>query len=184
MNAPQARAANLVNFEKKKQQCMVNRAAAYSGAATRLVSEIGVAFRVSEWTGRSHDAYLAQWPKLRHQDATWDWPEVFQQYRDFDRLPIVLWGPRDRLCGLGLGTISGMALTLNFLEGDFREGCPLRGRRALIALEVGARYAQSLGRTELRVEPANSSLVSLYRDTYGFIEFSPPKGHSYFRKEV
>ena len=171
-------------LDKIRKQCITHRSDAYRAASQRLIPHIGSQFRVSEWTGKGYDAYNSQWNGPRHATAGWDWPEIFRVYRDYDRLPIVIWGPDERLCGLGIANTTGKALTLNFLEGDPREGCPLKGRRALIALEVSAHYAQSLGRSELRVEPANSSLESLYRDTYGFTKETPRQGHPYFRKEV
>jgi hypothetical protein len=59
-------------------------------------------------------------------------------------------------------------VTLAFLEGDPRPECPLKGRRALIALDATARYAQGRGKTEIRISPINASLECLYVEQYGF----------------
>ena len=149
-----------------------------------LTPHIGVQFQIGEWTQRTLHAYDEQWPKPRHPDAGWDWPQAFAVHRDFDRLPLVLWGPGGRLSGLGLATTTNNAVVIKFLEGDPRTDCPLRGRRALIALETASRYAQMMGRTELRVHPVNSSLDGLYQGVYGFTKETPRKGPSFLRKEV
>jgi hypothetical protein len=73
---------------------------------------------------------------------------------------------------------------MRFIEGDPRPDCPLKGWRALIVLEAAAFYAQARGKTELRLKEVNSSLESLYRDTYGFRLETPRKQEPYWTKEV
>jgi hypothetical protein len=152
-------------------------------AALRLEPKIGVPFYLSGWTKKAQEAYLSQWPNERHKDAGWAWIEVFQRYRDMDRLDLVLWSG-DRLAGLAIGNTTNVALKLDFIEGDPREDCPLTGHRALIFLEAGACYCQAVGLTELRVRPVNRALEGLYRDIYGFELATPVNEQSYFRREV
>jgi len=161
------------------------RDAAYLAAAKTLVPVIGVDFRVSGWTRRAYEAYVDQWTNVaRPKSGDWDWPEIFRVHRDPDRLDLVIWSPNDRLSGLSLGTLSNSALNLRFLEGDPRSDCPLKGKRILIVLECAANYAQARGRSELRVQPLNEDLETLYRDGYGFtIETQKGVGH-YYKKVV
>ena len=173
-----------LSFQRKKELCIEHRARAYRECVDFLRPKIGADFRLGEWTGRTLHAYDAQWSPPRHPDAGWDWPAAFRDHRDFDALPLVMWTPGDRLSGLGLATVSGKAVVIKFLEGDPRADCPLRGQRALIALEASARYAQMLGRTELRVHPVNSSLERLYQEAYGFTREAPRIGAPFLRKEV
>jgi hypothetical protein len=97
---------------------------------------------------------------------------------------MVVWGPNERLCGLGLAVTTSKAVCIRFVAGDAREGCPLIGKRGLIILECSALYAQARGREELRVEPATSSLEALYSDIYGFERVEPNKASAYYRKAV
>jgi hypothetical protein len=108
----------------------------------------------------------------------------FRVHRDPDRLDIVIWGPNDRLCGLGLGLTSSEAVEVRFIEGDPRPDCPLKGKRILIILECAACYAQARGRKELRIQPINQRLEYLYRQTYGFVLETPRRGARYYRKGV
>jgi hypothetical protein len=172
-------------LQRAKARYAANREAANRGAVLKLVPHIGVQFSLANWTNRAREAYEAQWlPAVRHPDGNWDWPGIFNSYRDLDRFDLVIWGPDDRLSGLCLGTCQNNALKLQFIEGDPRPDCPLIGRRILICLEAAARYAQARGKAELRLQPVNSSLESLYRDTYGFALEKPPKLEPYYRKGV
>jgi hypothetical protein len=137
-------------------------------------------FNLSGWGARAREAYLDQWrgdPK-----CNWDWEEIFRRHNDPDRLDVAIWGPNERLCGLGLGLTTGEALDLRFLEGDPRPDCPLKGRRILIFLESAACYAQARGRAELRIRPKNERLEDLYRQTYGFMLETRRGGESYYRR--
>jgi hypothetical protein len=90
----------------------------------------------------------------------------------------------DRLAALALGLTTGEAVVVRFLEGDPRPDCPLKGRRILIVLECMANYAQGRGKAELRIEPANEALETLYRETYGF-SLETPRGRSaYYKRTV
>lgn len=151
--------------------------------AEKLHSNIGIKFRVGEWSRSVEDAYSTQWADPRHPDGNFDWPLIFARHKDPDRLAIVI-RVDDRICGLGLGTVSGDSVLLRFLEGDHRPDCPLKGMRILIALETAAAYTQALGRKQLRLEPVNQALESLYVDVYGFSVVRPKKGKPHCIKGV
>lgn len=159
---------------------------AFRQTSLNLSPLIGVKFLLTGWSRKAEAAYDNQWKaQKRHPDAAWDWPELQKKYiRDPSRLDIVIWGPDERLCGLGLGKMTSQAVDLLFLEREPAADCPLQGRVALIALDAAARFGQGCGRTELRVHPVNSSLCNLYCDTYGFTLVEPRKQDPYCRKGV
>jgi hypothetical protein len=101
-----------------------------------------------------------------------------------DALSLAIWVGEDRLSGLGFVMPDSRAVTVKFLEGDPRPDCPLVGRRALIALEASALYAQGIGRRRIRVEPANATLAALYRDRYGFALESPKGAPAYYVRDI
>lgn len=155
-------------------------------AALNLQGHIGVKFYLTAFSHRVIEAYQGQWCELaRHPDGGWDWVEIHRRFRsDINRLEMAIWGPQDRLCGLGLAIPNSCSITLKFLEGDPRPECPLAGRRALIALEATALYAQGIGRRELRVEPVNDALAAMYRDIYGFRLETLRGSRAYYRREI
>jgi hypothetical protein len=164
-----------------KARYEADRHAARSQAVQNLQSHLPE-FNLSGWSGRAREAYLDQWrgdPKCK-----FDWEEIFRRHGDPDRLDIAIWGTNDRLCGLGLGTTTGEAVDIRFLEGDPRPDCPLKGRRILIILESASCYAQARGRRELRVRPKNERLEDIYRQTYGFVLETTRGGDRYCRKGV
>lgn len=140
---------------------------------------LGVPFSLSPWNPRAQAAYQSQWESPR-----FDWEKIFRRYTDPDRLDMAVWAGEDRLAALALAVTTGSSLNLLFLEGDARNDCPLRGRRALIALDVAANYAQARGKRELRVWPLNQRLEELYRDIYGFTLAVDQTNKPYWRKEV
>jgi hypothetical protein len=146
-----------------------NRLDARRKAALTLVPVLGVEFHAAGWSGKAKEAYEQQWCAVkRHATAAcWDWIEVFRRHKDPDRFDLAIWAG-DRLSALALGTTTQQAVVIKFVEGDPRPDCPLVGRRLLIVLECMANYAQGRGKSELRMEPANSDLATLYRDTFGF----------------
>lgn len=139
-------------------------------------------FNLSGWTGRAKEAYLDQW--LKAGDCHFDWLEVFRRHTDPDRLDLAIWGAENRLCGLGLGLTTSEAVEVRFAEGDPRADCPLKGRRILILLEAASCYAQARGRKELRIQPVNEHLESLYRQTYGFVLETTRSGERYYRRGI
>lgn len=145
-------------------------------------------FHLSGWTRRALEAYRDQWcaPGVDrpHPEGGWDWPEMFRRHRDFDTMPVAIWTGEHRLGGLGLVRATNAAVVCDFIEGDRRSDCPLRGRRALIILEAAFCYAQTLPRQEVRLVPANERLAELYRDVYGFTLEQPRKGAPYYVRKV
>jgi hypothetical protein len=139
-------------------------------------------FNLSGWGERARLAYRDQW--LGDPKCAWDWEEIFRRHGDPDRLDVAIWGPNERLCCLALGTTSGEAVEILFVEGDPRPDCPLKGRRILIVLESAACYAQARGRAELRIRPKNERLEDLYRQTCGFVLETNQSGGRYLRKGV
>lgn len=170
------------HFALVKARSDQDRAGAYRTAALNLQPHLGVEFNISSWSNKAARAFDSQWAAFK-REVEWDWSEIFQAHRDFDRLDMAIWNG-ERLCGLGLGLTTASALDFRFLEGCPDPVCPLKGRRILIAMEAAACYAQARGKKEIRVSPINSSLESLYRDTYGFDLETPRKGEPYYRKGV
>jgi len=158
---------------------------AFRSCERDLAKSIGYFFTLSEISQRALLAVQTHWePSGRPAETSWDWKRVLQRYRnELDRFELAIW-EGDRLCALGLATTGGNAVALRFLEGDPRGDCPLKGRRILIALDACARYAQRRGKAELRVQPINSALESLYVGTYGFRKRSPKGEQPYFCRQV
>jgi hypothetical protein len=142
-------------------------------------------FGLGEWSNRVAEAYADQWPpEERHPDFSWNWPEIQREGRtDPTKFDVVLWGQGTRLCCLATASLSTTAVCINFLEGDPRRDCPFRGRRTLIVLEAIQCYGLATGRREMRIEPVNDALVTLYRDNYGFSLATPEGGSAYYRRE-
>jgi len=142
-------------------------------------------FKIVEINSRAYEAVRDQWDRHgRKPDADWDWRELMRRYRDPDRLDMAIWSHSNRISGLALAVTTGSAVELKFLEADPRADCPLRGKRALIALETVACYAQARGKREVRVRPINEAVASLYRDVYGFELVAQPKMTSYLMRRV
>ena len=142
-------------------------------------------FKIIEINSRAYQAVRDQWDKHgRNPDADWDWRELMRRYRDPDRLDVAIWSQSDRISGLALAVTTGSAVELKFLEAGPRTDCPLRGKRALIALETVSCYAQARGKREIRVRPVNETVARLYRDVYGFDPVTQPKAASYFMRRV
>jgi hypothetical protein len=148
-----------------------------------LAPVIGVNFSLGTWGNRAQAAYAEQWLQ-RHPDAGWDWAEVFKRYNDPDRLEMVIWGPEERLSGIGLAVTTGQAVNVRFIEGDPRPECPLVGRRIPIFLECAANYAQLRGKVELRIQPVNDTLAALYTEVYDFTLETPAHGAAYYKRTV
>lgn len=167
-------------LHRHKARCEADRHAARTQAVKNLQVHLP-SFNLTGWTQKAREAYQDQW--LKENNCHWDWDEVFRRHNDPDRLDVAVWAS-SRLCALALGTLTGEALEVRFVEADPRPDCPLKGRRILIVLESAACYAQARGRHELRVRPKNSELETLYRQTYGFVVETTRGGDRYLRKEV
>mgnify|MGYP007053800610 CR=1 FL=1 len=151
-----------------------------------LAPRVGVDFHLTGWSQKAQQAFADQWCGDRHPtSAHWDWHDIYRRHStEPDRLEMVVWSPDDRLCCLGLALSAGRAIEVRFVEGDPREGCPLKGRRSLIVFECAAAYAQGRGKAELRAQPVNARLQSLYRDVYGFNLEKPARGTPYWVRKV
>lgn len=97
---------------------------------------------------------------------------------------MAIWTPDDRLVALALASMNTQAATLLFVEGDPSAGCEFQGKRVLIALEATTNYALGAGLREIRIEPVNAALASMYQDVYGFELVTPRKAPTYYRKAI
>lgn len=174
------------SFAVAKARYIASQEKARRLASQNLQGPLGIAFHLTAWGDRARRAYESQWlPVTRHSDAGWDWPEIIRRNRNEpDALSLVIWAGENRLSGLAFVTSDSCAVIVRFLEGDPRPDCPLIGRRALIALEASALYAQGIGRRRIRVEPANATLAALYRDRYGFALVSPKGAPAYYVRDI
>ena len=103
-------------------------------ASQKASSEFGIDLSLGSWGNRASSA-VALWPTAERTYA-WDWDEIHRRYRtDPDRFDLCMW-VGDILCGVALATLSGPAATINFLEGQPSDDCPLKGVRAAIAIEA------------------------------------------------
>lgn len=166
-------------LQRAKARYAESRNKSFLQSAQTLGPVLETDFTVTGWGAKAREAYTDQW-----KESEFDWPEIFRTHHDPDRLDMAIWTKGERLSALALGTTTGLAVNLLFLEGDKRPNCPLKGRRILIALDVAANYAQDRGKVELRVEPLNDSLMELFRDTYGFTLANDPKERPYWRKGI
>jgi hypothetical protein len=155
------------------------RGKAYGTAVAKLVPVLGVSFEISGWNRDAEYAYRRQW-----KTSEFPWEDIFRRYNEADRLDIVIWGPGKRLCGLGLAGTQSAAVEIRYIEGDPRNGCPLKGHRGLIVLEVAANYAQGRGKKELRIQPLNGAVKELYIRVYGFTLVSSHRTGDYLCKGV
>ena len=171
-------------FERAKKRYQESRETCRREAGLKLSKILGVDFHVSGWSGKGRDALATQWAANGASLSVWDWNEIFRRHHDPDRLDMVIWGTDDRLCGIGLGLTTGQAVDIRYVQGDPREGCPLKGKRTLIFLECAAGYAQLRGKAELRIEPKNQALINLYTKIYGFSLETPRGANAYYKKVV
>ena len=168
--------------QRLRAQYEAERGKSRRQAALNLQTPSSVEFYIAGWSRKTESALADQW-KGEHV-SEWDWPEIFRRHNDPDRLDMAIWSLGDRLGGLGLGLVKGEYLELRFVEGDPRPDCPLKGRRALIMLECSALYAQARGRSELRIEPINERIATLYQQIYGFTVATDRTGRAYYVKRV
>lgn len=137
---------------------------------------LGVELRITDW---SSGALQHLWA-----NAVFPWGAIHNLYPDADRLELAMWWG-ERLVGLGLcRTSAADALIVQVVEGDPDATCPGRGKRALVAFETAANYAQALGRSHLLVHPKNDELRNLYTTIYGFAASPPNLGSQYLWKKV
>jgi len=156
-------------------------------AAKNLSPFIDVEFALTSLSLRALEALDEQWPSdERHSvGGGWDWREIRHRNRnDFSTLDIAIWGNGDQLWGLGWSRVTNSYVVVDYVEGDPRSTCPLRGHRILIILEAAALYAQKLGRRELRLHLVNINLKTLIESVYNFSLVDIRGGHPYYKKEI
>jgi hypothetical protein len=169
-------------LERARARYQTAKTGARKQAALNLVPAIGVEFTIIGYGPRAAECLTDQW--TGKDRSAWNWPEIFRRHKDIDRLDMVVWDAHDRLCGLGLGLLKAEYLELRFLERDPRGDCPLKGKIIPIALDCATCYAQATGRDELRVEPVNDKLATIYQDVYDFSLVTPAKGAAYCSRRI
>lgn len=150
-------------------------------AARTSLRAAGISLDVMRFNRRAFEALTDQW---RDRRVDWDWHEICRKNRGPKSYCIAIWADADCLAGLSLMTVSGEAVTVRYLEGDPRPDCPIKGLRALVALEVATNYAQICGLYEVRIQPLNEALASLYENVYGFELVKRTKECPYYRKRI
>jgi hypothetical protein len=154
-------------------------------AGKSLRVQLGIDVRIRRTSRTAYEHIRDYWDVAgRHPDAGWDWEELFRRHREPKRLDMAIWTPTGRLVAMGLATITTAAATVRYVEGDPRADCHLKGKRVLIALEAATNYALGAGLAEIRIEPINGALASMYEKVYGFELVKPPKAPPYYRKGI
>lgn len=152
--------------------------------AGKAVQAVDLNVRYMSISRRTYEAIGDQWGEARRPEASWDWEQIMRKHDDINRLDLAVWTPEDRLVAVGLATLSKVAITLRFVEGDPRADCQFKGKRIPIALEATVRYGQMNGVSELRIQPLNDALVHLYETVYGFTLVSKRGEAPYWRREI
>lgn len=156
----------------------------------RFASEaFGVSVRLGNWSRRAAECFSEQWGPMAQErlDAGggWDWEDIFARHRsDWHAFPLTLWAEEERLCGVALLTCSSESVKIVAVEGSPAADCPLAGLRAAIVIQAADGYARLLGRSEIRMVPANDALAAFYADMFGFEIERPRKGEPYYRRRV
>jgi hypothetical protein len=155
-------------------------------ASRSLRSSLGIDVRIRRVGRSAHEQVRDHWMRAgRHADAGWDWEEIFRRHREPKCLDLAIWSPdSSSLIALALATMTMEAATLRYCEGNPQDGCDYKGKRVLIALEAVANYALGAGLSEIRIDPVNEKLASLYQTVYGFELVAPKKGPAYYRKGI
>lgn len=138
----------------------------------------GVAFTITEWSGRTWEAMERQWDVV-----IFDWREVSRRYRDPDRLELAVWCDDVLLC-VALVTTKDRAVVVQFVEGNPSEACPLKGERLGILLDAAANYALVRGKVEIHLEPKNDDLIALYEEVYDFERVNRKGSAPYWCRKV
>jgi len=154
--------------------------------AGKSLRAAGIDVRLMRASRRAFEYVREHWDAAgRHPTcAHWNWEEICRSHRAPKTFDLAIWTPDERLAGLALATLTAEAAIIRRVEGDPRDGCALKGKRVLIALEAVSNYALGAGLRELRVEPVNAELASLYERVYGFELHQPKKATAYYRKAI
>lgn len=160
----------------------------YKERATRenledLRERVGRDYRVAPFSMHDYQTMIGQWPKEARRYPHWEWLTIYWDHS----------GPRDwcfsirvgdRLCVLAAAKMRNSALTGEFLEADPRPDCPLKGARALIGLDLMARYAEYAKAKEFRIVPENATLARYYGTLVKLEPFPNAENPSYYRVEL
>lgn len=153
---------------------------AASKAAAETARAIGIDVTITEYSRRASEAVELQWVG---RQPSWDWAEIARRHRSPKTFCVAMWSG-ERLAGLALIELTTVAATVRFVEGDPRPDSPVKGKCALVALEIATNYAQRCGLSEIRIHPINDALVTLYENVYGFELVKPLKEEPYYRKGI
>lgn len=146
---------------------------------------IGHDYTFMTWSRSVEEQYINQWGKeSRHLDAGWDWIEIVRRNRGFKDRTVALYCCGDRLSALSHFRVSKSRVLVGFLEGDPRPDCHIKGRRALLMLDLAATYGQRMGRSELHLQPVNEELAELYRSVYGFYDGKDGHGEPVLKRSL
>lgn len=147
-------------------------------SSENIRKELGVDVQLREFT-RSTITAIEEWGATE-----FDWSEILSRVRDPDCFRFGIWFG-NRLVAVAIATTSGQSVCLRYIEADRRDDAPLKGLRILIALEAITIYGQLRGKVEIKLEPIDEGLISLYENSYGFERISPRKGvPKYWRKRI
>lgn len=153
------------------------QAAADARAATEasLVPRVG-AFQLTDWSG---DCFTHLW-----RIPYFPWKVVRTMFPHPARFELAIW-VGERLIGLAHCQVKSQdSLLIQAIEGDRDESCPLRGKRALIAIEAANFYAQALGKHILLLHPMNDELATIYVNDHQFKDDRSKDHTNYLWKEV
>lgn len=151
---------------------------ARSSTVKELSPYDGVAFTLTEWSNRAYEAAESQWSSVYY-----NWRDINRKISDPDRLDLALW-VGDRLVAMCVATTRDRAVYVEIVEGDPNEDCPLTGGRLEILLYACANYAQIRGKTELRLQPKNEKLITLYETVYDFVRVNVKGYDPYWCRKV
>lgn len=148
---------------------------AFNECRNGLVLAAGTAFSLKMVDAEACRLWAETWQTVERSEPEggWDWAEFHNgtSWRG-DQFCIALWHNDTTLCGLALLTVTKAAIQVEVLEGNPDRNHPLKKSVLPILLDASTRFAQVVGRSELRlVEPAEG-LIAIYCGVYGF-EFVP-----------
>jgi hypothetical protein len=140
-----------------------------------LASKFGP-FTLTDWSNNCFQ-YLWRIPAF-------PWPFQSSAFPNPARLELAMWVD-GRLVGLAHVTLNGSdAVLIQAIEGDRDKSCPLKGKRAAIAIQAATYYAQALNRSRLLLQPMNEDLTPIYIKDHDFKDSRRATGSQYLWKEV
>jgi hypothetical protein len=160
---------------------------AMATAATALSEYLPAELKVKQFRDEAEYAWHRQWKPISDRKPPhggWDWASLRLDYRnDPTTLAVAIW-LENALLGLLLGRLNNTAARIDYLEGTPDLNQPLRGKVILLAIEVGARYAQKAGRAELWLTEPVPAVREYAKRVFGF-EYVEQQGKTPFcRRKV